>query len=57
MFKPHYMLEPGYVSPITGLRLKYFVFLDPNIVMDVQMIGYLLHGRVIRPAKVGVSKK
>lgn len=30
---------------------------DPNIVMDVQQIGYSLHGRTIRPAKVGVSKK
>jgi len=31
--------------------------LDPNIVMDVQKIGYSLHGRTIRPALVGVSKK
>jgi len=30
---------------------------DPNIVMDVQQIGYSLHGRTIRPAKVGVSRK
>lgn len=31
--------------------------LEPNIVMDVQKIGYSLHGRTIRPALVGVSKK
>jgi len=31
--------------------------LDPNIVLDVQKIGYSLHGRTIRPALVGVSKK
>jgi len=31
--------------------------LDPNIVLDVQKIGYTLHGRTIRPALVGVSKK
>ena len=30
---------------------------DPNIIMDVQKIGYSLHGRTIRPAIVGVSKK
>jgi len=30
---------------------------EPNIVMDVQKIGYSLHGRTIRPALVGVSKK
>jgi len=30
---------------------------EPNIVMDVQQIGYSLHGRTIRPAKVGVSRK
>ena len=30
---------------------------DPNIVMNVQQLGYSLHGRTIRPAKVGVSKK
>jgi len=31
--------------------------LDPNTVMDIQKIGYSLHGRTIRPALVGVSKK
>jgi len=31
--------------------------LEPNIVLDVQKIGYSLHGRTIRPALVGVSKK
>jgi len=31
--------------------------LDPNIVLDIQKIGYSLHGRTIRPALVGVSKK
>jgi molecular chaperone GrpE (heat shock protein) len=25
-------------------------------VLDVQKIGYILHGRTIRPAMVGVSK-
>ncbi len=30
---------------------------DANIVLDVQKIGYSLHGRTIRPALVGVSKK
>jgi len=30
---------------------------EPNIVLDVQKIGYILHGRTIRPAMVGVSKK
>ena len=30
---------------------------DPNVVLDVQKVGYLLHGRTIRPALVGVSKK
>lgn len=30
---------------------------DPNVVMDVQKVGYLLHGRTIRPALVGVSRK
>jgi len=30
---------------------------EANIVMDVQKIGYSLHGRTIRPALVGVSKK
>jgi len=29
---------------------------DPNTVLDVQKIGYILHGRTIRPAMVGVSK-
>ena len=30
---------------------------DANTVLDVQKVGYLLHGRTIRPAKVGVSRK
>ena len=30
---------------------------EPNTVVDVQTIGYILHGRTIRPAKVGVSRK
>jgi molecular chaperone GrpE len=30
---------------------------DANTVLDVQKIGYQLHGRTIRPALVGVSKK
>ncbi|XP_059093694.1 grpE protein homolog, mitochondrial-like [Tigriopus californicus] len=30
---------------------------EPNTVLDVQQVGYTLHGRTIRPAKVGVSKK
>ena len=30
---------------------------DVNTVLDVQKIGYQLHGRTIRPALVGVSKK
>jgi len=30
---------------------------DANTVLDVQKIGYILHGRTIRPAMVGVSKK
>ena len=30
---------------------------DHNTVLDVQKIGYSLHGRTIRPALVGVSKK
>ena len=30
---------------------------EPNLVMDVQKVGYLLHGRTIRPALVGVSRK
>jgi molecular chaperone GrpE len=30
---------------------------DHNTVLDVQKIGYQLHGRTIRPALVGVSKK
>ena len=30
---------------------------DPNTVLDVQKIGYILHGRTIRPAAVGVSRK
>lgn len=30
---------------------------DPNTVLDVQKVGYLLHGRTVRPALVGVSKK
>ena len=30
---------------------------DVNTVIDVQKVGYSLHGRTIRPALVGVSKK
>ena len=30
---------------------------DVNTVVDVQKVGYSLHGRTIRPALVGVSKK
>lgn len=30
---------------------------EPNTVVDVQTVGYLLNGRTIRPAKVGVSRK
>lgn len=30
---------------------------DANTVLDVQKTGYILHGRTIRPAMVGVSKK
>ena len=30
---------------------------DANTVLDVQKIGYILHGRTIRPAAVGVSRK
>ena len=30
---------------------------EPNTVIDVQKVGYALHGRTIRPALVGVSKK
>ena len=30
---------------------------EHNTVLDVQKIGYILHGRTIRPALVGVSKK
>ena len=31
--------------------------LDPNTVMDVMQKGYLLNGRLVRPAMVVVSKK
>jgi molecular chaperone GrpE len=30
---------------------------EPNTVVDVQKVGYILHGRTIRPAAVGVSRK
>jgi len=30
---------------------------EPNTVLDVQKIGYILQGRTIRPAAVGVSRK
>jgi len=30
---------------------------EPNTVLDVQKIGYILQGRTIRPAAVGVSKQ
>lgn len=30
---------------------------EPNTILDVQQVGYVLHGRTVRPAKVGVSKK
>lgn len=30
---------------------------DPNTVIDVQKIGYILQGRTIRPAAVGVSRQ
>jgi len=30
---------------------------EPNTVLDVQKIGYILQGRTIRPATVGVSRK
>jgi len=30
---------------------------EVNTVLDVQKVGYILHGRTIRPAMVGVSKK
>ena len=30
---------------------------EPNTVVDVQKVGYTLHGRTIRPAMVGVSRK
>jgi len=30
---------------------------EPNTVMDVQKVGYILQGRTIRPAAVGVSRK
>lgn len=30
---------------------------EPNVVVDVQKVGYSLRGRTIRPALVGVSKK
>jgi len=30
---------------------------EPNTVVDVQKIGYILHGRTIRPAAVGVSRQ
>jgi len=30
---------------------------DPNTVLDVQKVGYILQGRTIRPAAVGVSRK
>lgn len=30
---------------------------EPNVVLDVQKVGYILHGRTVRPAVVGVSKK
>jgi len=30
---------------------------EPNTVVDVQKIGYILQGRTIRPAAVGVSRK
>merc|ERR1711971_970559 len=30
---------------------------EANTVLDVQKIGYILHGRTIRPAAVGVSRK
>ena len=30
---------------------------EPNTVVDVQKVGYVLQGRTIRPALVGVSKK
>ena len=29
---------------------------EPNTVLDVQKVGYILQGRTIRPAAVGVSK-
>jgi len=30
---------------------------EPNTVIDVQKVGYILQGRTIRPAAVGVSRK
>ena len=30
---------------------------EPNTVVDVQKVGYILQGRTIRPAAVGVSRK
>ena len=30
---------------------------EPNVIVDVQQVGYILNDRVIRPAKVGVSKQ
>ena len=30
---------------------------EPNTVVNVQKVGYSLHGRTIRPASVGVSRK
>jgi len=30
---------------------------EPNTILNVQKVGYILHGRTIRPAKVGVSRK
>merc|ERR1712117_326457 len=30
---------------------------EPNTVLDVQKVGYILQGRTIRPAAVGVSRK
>ena len=29
---------------------------EPNTVLDLQKVGYILQGRTIRPAAVGVSK-
>ena len=49
-------LKRAYERGLATLKRAFCPAMEPNRVMDVMQKGYILNGRVIRPARVVVTK-